>query len=61
MRLLTPGARHKLPHASLLVPHTGGQQEPMARLHTPTYVTDTGKLTSSKRWACTASTGAGWD
>lgn len=48
-------ARHKLPHAPLLVLHTPGQQEP-ACLHTPTYLTDTRKLTSNERWTCTTST-----
>jgi hypothetical protein len=54
VRLLTTRARHK-PHAPLLVPHPRGQQEPGIRLRTTTYLTDTGKLTSSERWTCTAS------
>lgn len=44
-------------HAGLTINFiiTAAQQEPGERLHTTTCVTDTGKLTPSEQWPCTAS------
>ena len=54
VRLLTRCVRHKLPTLRCLSRTHLDSRNPLARLHTPTSVTDMGGLTSGERWMCTA-------